>query len=41
MKPIHPAEVLFEEFLAPMQISQYRIATDIGVPPQLRSQQND
>lgn len=31
--PIHPGEVLLEEFLKPSQISQYRLATDIGVPP--------
>jgi len=32
-KPIHPGEILFEEFLEPMGISQYRIAKDISVPP--------
>ncbi|MEN8377048.1 MAG: HigA family addiction module antitoxin [Gemmatimonadota bacterium] len=31
--PIHPGEVLFEEFLEPMGISQYRLAKDISVPP--------
>lgn len=30
---IHPGEVLREEFLLPLKISQYRIAKDIGVPP--------
>lgn len=30
--PIHPGEILREEFLKPMQISQYRLAQDIGVP---------
>lgn len=30
--PVHPGEVLGEEFLKPMGISQYRIARDIGVP---------
>ena len=30
--PIHPGEILFEEFLKPMGISQYRLAKDIGVP---------
>lgn len=30
---IHPGEVLLEEFLIPMGISQNRIARDIGVPP--------
>jgi addiction module HigA family antidote len=30
--PIHPGEILAEEFLAPLGISQYRIAKDISVP---------
>ena len=30
--PIHPGEILFEEFLKPMEISQYRLAQDINVP---------
>ena len=30
--PIHPGEILQEEFLKPMGLSQYRIAQDIGVP---------
>lgn len=30
---IHPGEVLLEEFLIPMEISQNRLANDIGVPP--------
>ncbi|MDO5653506.1 MAG: HigA family addiction module antitoxin [Brachymonas sp.] len=29
----HPGEILFEEWLMPMGISQYRLAKDIGVPP--------
>ncbi|MCB0071306.1 MAG: HigA family addiction module antidote protein [Caldilineaceae bacterium] len=33
LPPIHPGEILLEEFLDPMGISQYRIAKDIGVPP--------
>mmetsp|Transcript_11686 Transcript_11686/g.5852 ORF Transcript_11686/g.5852 Transcript_11686/m.5852 type:complete len:96 (+) Transcript_11686:79-366(+) len=33
MKPIHPGEILLEEFLLPMQLSQNRIALDIGVAP--------
>ncbi len=33
MKPVHPGEVLFEEFLRPMGLSQNRLALDIGVPP--------
>ena len=31
--PIHPGEILLEEFLNPMKISQYRLAKDISVPP--------
>ena len=31
--PIHPGEVLLEEFLKPMDISQHRLALDIGVDP--------
>ena len=31
--PIHPGEILVEEFLKPMGISQYRLSKDIGVPP--------
>jgi addiction module HigA family antidote len=30
--PIHPGEILLEEFLKPMELSQYRLAKDIGVP---------
>lgn len=30
--PIHPGEILLEEFLIPMEISQYRLAQDINVP---------
>lgn len=33
MAPVHPGEILLEEFLEPMQISQYRLAKDISVPP--------
>jgi addiction module HigA family antidote len=29
--PIHPGEILLEEFLRPMNISQYRLAKDISV----------
>lgn len=32
-KPVHPGEILMEEFLEPLGITQYRIATDIGVQP--------
>jgi addiction module HigA family antidote len=30
--PIHPGEILLEEFLGPMELSQYRLAKDISVP---------
>jgi addiction module HigA family antidote len=30
--PVHPGEVLLEEFLIPMGISQYRLAKDLSVP---------
>ena len=30
--PVHPGEILMEEFLKPMKISQYRAAKDISVP---------
>ena len=32
MAPIHPGEILLEEWLKPMQISQYALAKAIGVP---------
>lgn len=31
--PIHPGEILHEEFLEPKALSQYRLAKDISVPP--------
>ena len=34
LAPITPGELLREEFLLPMGISQYRLAKEIGVPPQ-------
>jgi addiction module HigA family antidote len=33
LKPVHPGEVLLEEFLKPMDLSQNRLALDIGVHP--------
>jgi len=33
LPPIHPGEILMEEFLDPLAISQYRLAKDISVPP--------
>ncbi|MEJ2750638.1 MAG: HigA family addiction module antitoxin [Anaerolineae bacterium] len=32
LPPIHPGEILLEEFLQPMGISQYRLAKEISVP---------
>src|SRR3972149_5976556 len=32
LQPIHPGEILMEEFLKPMEISQYKLAKDISVP---------
>lgn len=31
--PIHPGEVLLEEFLAPLEVTQHHLAVSIGVPP--------
>lgn len=31
--PIHPGEVLRDDFLIPLGLSEYRVAKDIGVPP--------
>ena len=33
LPPVHPGEVLLEEFLKPTGLSQYRLAKDINVPP--------
>ena len=33
LPPVHPGEVLLEEFLTPKGISQHRLAKDINVPP--------
>jgi addiction module HigA family antidote len=32
LAPIHPGEILMEEFLKPLRISQYKLAKDINVP---------
>ncbi len=34
LNPVTPGELLFEEFLKPMGLSQYRLAKQIDVPPQ-------
>lgn len=31
--PVHPGEILLEEYLKPLGLSQYRVAKDISVPP--------
>lgn len=33
LRPVHPGEILLEEFLKPMDLSQYKLAQDISVPP--------
>ncbi len=33
LDPIHPGEILLEEFLIPLGVSQYRLAKEISVPP--------
>jgi addiction module HigA family antidote len=33
LDPIHPGEILLLEFLEPLELSQYRLAKDISVPP--------
>ena len=33
LPPIHPGEILNEEFLTPMKVTQYRLAREVGVDP--------
>jgi addiction module HigA family antidote len=33
LSPVHPGEILLEEFLGPLGISQYRLAKETSVPP--------
>ncbi len=33
LSPIHPGEVLLEDFMKPLGLSQYRLAKDLGVTP--------
>ena len=33
LAPVHPGEILLEEFLKPLEVTQYRLAKDISVPP--------
>ncbi len=34
VRPVSPGEMLEEEFLKPLRLTKYRLAKDIGVPPQ-------
>lgn len=38
LPPVHPGEVLLEDFMKPIGLSQYRVAKDIGVPAMRISQ---
>lgn len=38
LPPVHPGEVLSEDFIKPLGLTQYRVAKDIGVPPMRISQ---
>ena len=33
LAPVHPGEILLQDFLEPLGVSQYRLAHDISVPP--------
>jgi addiction module HigA family antidote len=33
LPPVHPGEILLEEFLKPLGVSQYRLAKHVSVPP--------
>lgn len=33
LKPVHPGDILLEDFMKPLKISQNRLAREIGVPP--------
>ena len=33
LPPVHPGEILWEDFMKPLALSQYRVAKDIGVSP--------
>jgi hypothetical protein len=37
MAPVRPGEILLEEFLKPLAVSQYKLAKEIGAPPPLAS----
>ncbi len=38
LPPVHPGEVLLEDFMKPLGLSQYRVAAGIGVSPMRISQ---
>ena len=38
LSPVHPGEILLEDFMKPLNLSQYRLAHDIGVTPMRISQ---
>ena len=40
LPPIHPGEILNDEFLKPLQVTQYRLAKAIGVDPRRNSRGN-
>lgn len=33
LSPVHPGEVLMEEYLTPLNVTQHRLAVAVGVPP--------
>src|SRR5574338_511999 len=33
LAPVHPGEILLEDFLGPLELTQYRLAKSLGVPP--------
>ena len=33
LRPVHPGEILLEEFPSPLSVSQYRLAKETSVPP--------
>ena len=33
LEPVHPGEILLEEFMQPLELSQNRLARELGVPP--------
>jgi addiction module HigA family antidote len=33
LEPVHPGEVLLEDFMKPLKLSAYKVAKDLGIPP--------